>query len=481
MKIHLAGRPGYQLRHSINNTPPPDKKLLDIAVGVRPAEGAEVPSETEVARIGRYKLVSFPLANAGQEGAPPRSTPLIARRRGAAREELGSTERVGLDTAIWTRARFGAPPVPKSRGLALVETPTEESVLPPPLVPLIEVLGRIGALEAAGVIPAKAEGQPIVVAVIDVGFHRTEDFEFAEDSRVGPIEFVAFPREEKHAPSRDSHGNRMIGALFSALSLRQEGPPFLIRRIEIPKDSSYLGPMDVALAVARAVAPADNGLAATPAADVVYIPLSSGAWGMPLPLDVVLTEAARVGRNQLGAVILCSSGQHGDNIPVEGDLEFPFDSVAIGADELGAHPDTFVVTACDLNGQWLRLGRHNPPMGAPDSPGPKLRRDMGIAGRMGPSVGVAAPGVVTMLPVRPGHTPLDADGTSLASSLVAAAAARVLQANGQLDAVQVRRILRRTADVPHAVDRDCGEEAAANSSLDRSGHNFKIGTGMVNV
>ena len=65
--------------------------------------------------------------------------------------------------------------------------------------------------------------------------------------------------------------------------------------------------------------------------------------------------------------------------------------------------------------------------------------------------------------------------------MVAGAAARVLQSNRDLSAVELRALLALTADVPGAVDGGRGLAAGVFDARDRLGHNFKIGHGVVNA
>ena len=74
-----------------------------------------------------------------------------------------------------------------------------------------------------------------------------------------------------------------------------------------------------------------------------------------------------------------------------------------------------------------------------------------------------------------------ADDSSQASAVAAAAAARVLQKNRDLSAVELRALLALTADVPGAVDGGRGLAAGTLDARDRLGHSLKIGHGVVNA
>ena len=200
----------------------------------------------------------------------------------------------------------------------------------------------------------------------------------------------------------------------------------------------YLAPADLAAAVAAAVGAWH--------ADVVLIAMSDGAWGTPRYLREVLREAARCGRRGRGASIFCSVGDPSRN-HVRQD-----DSAALGADDLASQPWVHAVAACDSQGGWYRV------YPGYECPGPAN----GNAGngatynRLGPAVALAALGEP-----RRWSEHIAADDSSQASAVAAAAAARVLQKNRDLSAVELRALLALTADVPGAVDGGRGLAAGA--------------------
>ena len=140
------------------------------------------------------------------------------------------------------------------------------------------------------------------------------------------------------------------------------------------------------------------------------------------------------------------------------------DSAALGADDLASQPWVEAVAACDRRGRWYRV---YPGYG-------------GGAGatynRFGPAVALSAPGE----PRRYGGR-VAADDSSQAAALAAAAAARVLGANRELRAVELRALLALTADVPPVVDGGRGLCANLFDARDWLGHSLKLGYGVVNA
>ena len=139
------------------------------------------------------------------------------------------------------------------------------------------------------------------------------------------------------------------------------------------------------------------------------------------------------------------------------------------------------VAACDSQGGWYRV------YPGYRVPGPRQRRRWRTSradaagngatyNRLGPAVALAALGEP-----RRWSEHIASDDSSQASAVAAAAAARVLQKNRDLSAVELRALLALTADVPGAVDGGRGLAAGAFDARDRLGHNLKIGHGVVNA
>jgi Subtilase family len=477
-----AGHPGYNLLYTFRDDPSPDE-LADFqraAVAIRPVDAPIDTNETPAATLGaiRVSRLSEPTP---EQRTRLRPAPVLGERRGS------TNEPVGIDTEIWTGrpfqpiSRTGSIPqkagdarpstgsIPQKAGAATPKAPAvgsrRERIAYPPLESL---LARIGALEARRALDGSTAR--VVVAVIDTEFAAEPGARLDQDpGRVGPVEETYFPRtgSSPQLKTAGSHGSLMTRVVVDAL----KGTPFFVRRIQIPPQAtSHLLPTDLAVAVAEAVSPR-GAPPDRPPADVVLIPLSSGRWGMPPHLDAVLTEAARAGRAGRGAVIVCSTGRTDDN---QSSLMSPaWPSAALGADELGSHPDVLLVGPCDLAGRWLRrYGERRV-----DEPPDGLRVTSGISGRMGPAVAISAPGVCSALHESGGLV----DESSLASAIVAGVAGLLLQASPLLDAREVRHLLRRTALIPRSVDAPYGPEAANLSEFARDGHNVKVGAGMVNA
>ncbi|CAN93365.1 predicted subtilisin like protease [Sorangium cellulosum So ce56] len=468
------GHPGYDLSYRFQDAPTPDelREFREAAVAIRTPDEPIEQNETLVARLGTVRLTCISRPTQEQMGRL-RPTPVLCERRGTRGDPIG------IDTEIWTGRPLapdhsaGPPPSPAAgadKDLwipkdGLLQAEKRRGAVYPTLQTL---LARIGAIDAR---PLRHAGvAKVVVAVIDteltVGPSDKEEF---PPPRVGPVEDVYFPRAlmSPRLETRGNHGDLMTRVVVDTLA----GTHAYVRRIRVPPHaSSYLAPTDLAMAVAEAVEPRGGDAEAHPA-DVVLIPMSSGRWGMPPHLDAMLVEAARTGRGGRGVVIVCSTGRPDDNQDTMPRYSWP--SAALGADELGSHPDVLLVGPCDLAGRWLR--RYGERL--TDEPPDALRLTTGISGRMGPAVDIAAPGVCSVLHERGGLT----DESSLASALVAGVAALVLQANPSLTAREVRTVLRQTALIPRDADAPYGPEAAGCSNFGRDGHNFKVGAGMVNA
>ncbi len=343
------------------------------------------------------------------------------------------------------------------------------------------VLDRIGALEARAI--AKERDTATVVAVIDQGFDDTELFHWGADPAILEVERVVLPfSQNQFASTSYDHGNRAASALRS--TLRKSNAKYLVRRIVIGPTVPMLEPLALAKAIALAVFPKENG-SSMPNADVVLIPMSSGQWGMPRYLDAALSSAAKAGRRGKGAVVVCSTGDRGTNQGQTVDPKLPYGSAALGADELASHPDVLTVAPCDLEGRWLRTAMSDPNHTGVNKKLPrKLKAEMDLDGRFGPSVVISAPAnLVVLLDEDPATTddPYNFDGSSFASTIVAGCVVRVLQNNPHLNPHHVRQLLKETAHVPIAPDRAYGAEASIAPRFDRLGHNAKVGAGMVNV
>jgi subtilisin family serine protease len=448
-------RPGYDLFFSLQVAPRPEEHeaFRGAVVAVRRSDAAPEAGEVLAARLGEISVLLLPRPTAEQKGRL-RWTPVLARRRGSPLEPGGidsaihTDEEIDADTLSAAGARREEAPLPGGE-------PWRSSAPGRRHPPLHEVLARIG-VEPRPPLDADEASPEVVIAVIDS--------EFEGDAGV---EDAAFPRPGAAAErTGGNHGDLMVRVVCETMMVNP-AVRFVMRRIRIPAGSEYLVPSDLAVAIAEAVSPRDEGVRP---ADVVLLAMSAPGWGTPLHLDAVLAEAARCGRGGRGAVIVCSSGRPNKSptySPAPGSAP-GVRSVAQGADELGAHPDVLTVGPCDLGGRWLRVPRRDL------LTTPFLARSMpGIQGRLGPAIGVVAPGI---------HTDIGtlADGSSQASAIVAAIAALMLRANPELRAAEVRHLLRQTTFVPRIVDVARGPEATSCSTFDRSGHNLKVGAGMVN-
>lgn len=214
----------------------------------------------------------------------------------------------------------------------------------------------------------------------------------------------------------------------------------------------WLGPIGLTWAVAEAVT--------THRADVIVIAMSYARWGMPKHLSSVLRAASRA-----GALIVCSTGDfsNADFTPSPEDADA--DAAALGADELASQPWVLAVGATDEDGHWYR--RYVADAVASQSP----------IGRFGPALALAAPGFYTRLDEFEGQL---IDDTSLACALVGGVAA-ILCSLGPWRAVEVRRFLTSSAELPAVIDPAFGLGSGAYDTVDRVGHNFKLGHGELNA
>jgi len=414
---------GYQRELEWNEPPSPAERRYARWTVVR-AAGAPAASWWPLARIGAVDLY---LASPGSEhDAPSLSvTRLIAGKRG----RRGSGDYVGVDGDVQTDGFE-------------IATAADVPARPYPFPPT-----AIGS-------------DAIRVAVVDVSFDKLAALPSAVE---GPIR-VGLPGDEGDAGSTrpaigPGHGTAMAGVVLA------ECPGACVGLFQIPGVAAaarpYLAPADLAAAVAAAVGAWQ--------ADVVLIAMSDGAWGTPRYLREVLREAARCGRRGRGASIFCSVGDPSRN-HVRQD-----DSAALGADDLASQPWVYAVAACDSQGGWYRV------YPGYECPGP-ANGNAGNTGngatynRLGPAVALAALGEP-----RRWSEHIAADDSSQASAVAAAAAARVLQKNRDLSAVELRALLALTADVPGAIDDGRGLAAGTLDARDRLGHSLKIGHGVVNA
>jgi hypothetical protein len=356
-------------------------------------------------------------------------TPLVAAKRG----RRGSGAYAGVDGHVQLDAFEGAPADPADDGIA-----------PGPYRPP----------------PFAIDTSAIRVAVVDVSFG---DLAALPRPAEGPIR-VGLPDDapdERAAALAEiglGHGTAMAGVVQATFSGAHVGL-FEIAGVA-GAARAYLAPADLAAAVATAVEAWQ--------ADVVLIAMSDGAWGTPRYLRDVLREAARCGRGGRGTPIVVSVGDPSRNHPRQDD------TAALGADDLASQPWVQAIAACDERGGWYRVypGYHcagGPPANGNGGPGATYNR-------LGPAVALAAPGEPTRWSEH-----IAADDSSQASALAAAAVARVLDANRDLSATELRALMALTADVPAVVDGGTGLAAGAFDARDRLGHNFKTGHGPVNV
>jgi hypothetical protein len=375
--------------------------------------------------------VDLYLAPPGSERDAPclYAEPLVAEKRG--RRKGG--DYVGVDGQV------------RRPGFAAVEA--HPGALPPACVPALPPPPAASDADAGGVRVA------VRVAVIDVAFgnlgalHGLGSDGAAVD---GPFH-VGLPEPGAPLPlaalsGAPGHGTAMAGILL------HEVPGVRLGLFEIPSAGGAARPYLAATDLATALAAAVEGWRA----DVVLVAMSDGAWGTPRHLRDVLREAARAGRDGRGAAIFCSVGDPSRNHVRK------HDSAALGADDLASQPWVTAVAACDRLGRWYRV---YPEYG-----------DGATYNRFGPSVALAASGE----PRRFGER-IAADDSSQASALAAAAGARVLGANRDLSAVELRALLALTAAVPPDVDGGRGLAAGAHDGRDRAGHSLKLGHGVVDA
>jgi len=386
------------------------------------AAGQPAPSWWPLARVGAVDLYLAPPGS--EREAPTLSvTPLVAGKRG----HRGGGDYPGVDGDVQTD-RF-------DDAVAAV------APAPPYSFPA-----------------ARIDSDAIRVAVVDVSFDKLAALPSIVE---GPMR-VGLPGDDRDFDQSarptiaPGHGTMMAGVVLA------ECPGAHVGLFQIPGVAGaarpYLAPADLAAAIAGAVA--------AWSADVVLIAMSDGAWGTPRYLRDVLREAARCGRGGRGTPIFCSVGDPSRN-HVRQD-----DSATLGADDLASQPWVHAVAACDGAGRWYRVY----PGYACPGPANGNAGNGATYNRLGPAVALAALGEP-----RRWSEAIAADDSSQASAVVAGAAARVLQENRDLSAVELRALLALTADVPGAIDGGRGLAAGVFDARDRLGHNFKIGHGVVNA
>jgi hypothetical protein len=405
------------------NEPPSASERRYARWAVVRAAGAPAPAWWPLAHIGKVALY---LAPPGSERDAPAlsATPVVSAKRG----RRGSGDYAGVDGHVGLAAchlEDNHDVRDDARGGGIPDRPHQ------PLFALP---------------PANAADR-IRVAVIDVSFDNVDAIGVVGVE--GPV-LVGLPgdRDVDTSIVAPGHGTAMAGVVLA------EAPDAQVGLFQIAGVAGaarpYLATADLAAAVAAAV----EGWRA----DVVLIAMSDGAWGTPSYLGDVLREAARCGRGGRGAAIFCSVGDPSRNHVRQQD------SAALGADDLASQPWVQAIAACDTRGRWYRTyARYGAGAGA-------------AYNRFGPAVALAASGEPSRW-----SDHIAADDSSQASALAAAAAARVLAANPDLSAVELRALLALTADVPADVDGGRGLAAGVFDGRDRLGHSFKLGHGVVNA
>jgi hypothetical protein len=433
-----------------NEPPAPDERRYARWTVVR-AAGPPAASWWPLARIGAVDLYLAP-PGAEQEAPVLSVTPLIAGKRG----RRGSGDYAGVDGDVQMEGfdDASAPVAPAAPARSAGSRPSVRRT----------VADRASGAERPArpypFPPVVIDSDAIRVAVVDVSFDKLAALPSTVE---GPMR-VGLPGDddgnfESARPAiAPGHGTAMAGVVLA------ECPGARVGLFQIPGAAGaarpYLAPADLAAAIAAAVG--------AWSADVVLVAMSDGAWGTPRFLRDVLREAARCGRRGRGTSIVCSVGDPSRN-HVRDD-----DSATLGADDLASQPWVHAVAACDGHGRWYRV---YPGYACPGPANGNAGADNGATyNRLGPAVALAALGEP-----RRWSEHIAADDSSQASAVVAGAAARVLQENRSLSAVELRALLALTADVPGAVDGGRGLAAGAFDARDRLGHSFKIGHGVVNA
>src|SRR5262252_8209533 len=412
------------------NEPPSQCERRYARWAVVRAAGAPAPSWWPLARLG---AVDLHLAPPGRErDAPTLSVaPVIAAKRGC----RGGGAYVGVDGQVQID------PTDRAGGADIGDAWRREADPAAPPRPYPQPAS-----------PAAIDPEAVRVAVIDVTFDEIAALPEPVD---GPMRVGLHDDQDRDGPRAmgPGHGTQMTGVILAQCPGARVGL-FQIAGIA-GAARPYLAAVDLAAAVAAAVG--------TWQADVVLIAMSDGAWGTPRYLREILREAARCGRGGRGTPIFCSVGDPSRNHARQDD------SAALGADDLASQPWVQAIAACDAGGRWYRV--------YPDYECPGAAQAAGATyNRFGPAVALAALGEPRRWSAR-----IASDDSSQASALAAAAAARVLGANRDLSAAELRALLALTADTPATVDDGRGLGAGVFDARDRLGHSFKIGNGVVNA
>jgi hypothetical protein len=421
----LTATAGYDRELEWDEPPSPAERRYAGWSVVR-ADGAPAARWRPLAQLGGLALWLAPPGSAGD--APARYVePVVVRKRG----RKGSGDYVGVDGRVRLQAESVEEP--------LASCPPGPYRWPSPALraPLCEPRAvRVAIVDVSFDNVAALRGLATAGAVVDgpylVGLA-------TDDAGAGP---AGAPAARGKAPG---HGTCMAGVVLS------EAPGARLGLFRIPSASGaarpYLASTDLAIAIAAAVE--------AWRADVVLIPMSDAAWGVPRHLGDVLRAAAGVVGGR-GVAIFCSVGDPSRN------HVRAHDSASLGADDLASQPWVQAIAASDQDGRWYRVY-------------PSYGQGAGVAyNRFGPSVALSASGEPRSYGGR-----VAADDSSQATALAAAAAARVLAANRALTAEELRALLALTAHVPPVVDGGRGLGADLFEGRDRLGHNMKQGFGVV--
>ena len=436
--IRAEGTLGYE-RALEWKEPPSPEELAWCGWSVARAVGKPAARWLPLARIGSVRLYLCP-PETERDAATSFVEPLVAEKRGT--PTRGGC--VGVDGQVLRSSFYPAPSVPPMR-------PSDP--------------GPVPFLVGARLPRRHRHSRDVRVAVIDVGFENLSVLEAFGAGRVeGPFSLsrLVVANDARAgalpAPGAPGHGTAMAGIVLHQVPRARVGL-FRIAALAgaVP---AYLGPTEIAVAVAAAVE--------SWRADVVLIAISDGAWGTPRHLRDVLREASRTGRARRGAAIVCSVGDPAKN------HSRAEDSAAIGADDLASQPWVIAAAACDGAGRWLRARFDYQRTGSPGT----------TYNRFGPSVALVASGESQVF-----GGVLAADDSSQAAALVAAGAASVLEQAPATNLDDLRACLFLTADAPAEIDERADSRIDAEPGLatsvcdgrDRLGHSFKVGYGRVNA